>query len=222
MTLRANHWFRIFYPMSANRTKYLKGECQHCQGHIEFAAEATGLTTDCPHCGQATELMIPVPEIEPTLPRKTIIWTLVAVLVLALGLGGALVALKRARRMVEKQASEKHSTANVVPNASSISMPAHDVASEADFRGGDLKIDKGAGNGLIYASGTLVNLKSEVRFGVRVELELRDQAGQKVGTASDYVDSIESKARWGFHALVLDSRAKTATTVKISAVKEQK
>ena len=39
-----------------NRTKHLKGHCQSCGGHIEFAAEAAGMSVDCPHCGEQATL----------------------------------------------------------------------------------------------------------------------------------------------------------------------
>src|SRR2546423_130538 len=86
-----------------NRTKYLKGECQHCGGRLEISAGTNGMTGDCPHRGKPTELLLQAPKLEPTLPRKTIVWTLVAVLVLALGLAASLVAVKRAKRLVARQ-----------------------------------------------------------------------------------------------------------------------
>src|SRR5438270_3407764 len=96
-----------------NRTKYLKGECQSCGGRVEFPAETTGMTADCPHCGKPTELLLEAPKLEPTLPRKTIVWTLIAVLVSLLGLAAALMAVKRAKRLVAKQkaTSEQAATA---------------------------------------------------------------------------------------------------------------
>ncbi len=76
------------------RMKHLKGHCQACGGHIEFPAEGIGTTAECPHCSQATELLLAAPPEEPTIPRRTIIWTGVTVLLLLLGLGGAILALK--------------------------------------------------------------------------------------------------------------------------------
>jgi len=85
------------------RTKHLKGQCQACGGHIEFPAEAVGTSIDCPHCGKSTELMLVLPPQEPTIPRSTIVWTLVTILLLLAGLGGALIALKRAERKAAAQ-----------------------------------------------------------------------------------------------------------------------
>jgi len=85
------------------RTKRLKGECQLCGGHLEFPAEAVGTSIDCPHCGKSTELMLALPPAEPTIPRSTIVWTLITILLLLAGLGGALIALKRAERKAAAQ-----------------------------------------------------------------------------------------------------------------------
>src|ERR1051326_883508 len=82
------------------QTKYLKGECQHCHGHLEFPAESTGLTIDCPHCREKTELLLALPKEEPVIPRATIVYTLIAVVILVAGLAGAMIALKMAQRKV--------------------------------------------------------------------------------------------------------------------------
>ena len=80
--------------------KFLKGECQHCGGHIEFPAEAVGTTTDCPHCGKTTDLLLAVPKIESSVPTKAIVYTVIAIVILVGGLIGAQIALKRAKRLV--------------------------------------------------------------------------------------------------------------------------
>src|SRR5437764_5048245 len=80
-----------------NKTKFLKGACEHCGGHLEFLAEHIGMVIDCPHCGKETELALLPPPEEPTVPRRALVWTAIAVVVLGLGLGGAMLALKRAQ-----------------------------------------------------------------------------------------------------------------------------
>src|SRR5689334_18707423 len=99
------------------QTKYLKGECAHCGGRIEFPADAAGMTTDCPHCGKPTELLLAQPKDQSTIPPQVIIWTVIAVLVLAAGFGAALYALKRAQRWAarQKQAMAVSQTTNAPP-----------------------------------------------------------------------------------------------------------
>lgn len=84
-----------------NRTKNLQGSCTECGGTLTFPAEQIGTTSRCPLCGKETELHLDVPEDAPTIPRRTLIWTGVAILVLITGLFGAYLALKRSQRLVD-------------------------------------------------------------------------------------------------------------------------
>ena len=86
-------------------TKNILGECQHCGGQFEFPAEQAGLMGNCPHCGQPTELLLATPpEAESPGARKATVFIIIAVVILAGGLIGATLALKRAQRLVTKPA----------------------------------------------------------------------------------------------------------------------
>ena len=77
---------------------------------------------------------------------------------------------------------------------------------------------KGAkGSRLVYVTGVLKNDSDHQRFGVRVELDLLDATGAKVGTATDYRQSLDPRATWQFRAIVTDRRA---TAAKLAGVKE--
>lgn len=205
-----------------NRTKYLKGACQHCDGHIEFPAEQIGLVVPCPHCQQETELTLLAPPDEPALPRRVWIWTGIAVVILVLGFAGALAALKRAQHWAEGQkrqaaaqsAAVSHEQANPQPAPESVdtnSTPRDGLTASA------VTLEKTPGSSLVYAMGTISNPSNRERFGVKIELELSDSSGQKLGTASDYRQVIQPGAQWQFKALVLDSKA---AAVKIIAIHE--
>lgn len=90
----------------------------------------------------------------------------------------------------------------------------------ADLRAGDsvsVEEPKGAkGSRLVYATGTVKNESDLLRYGVRVELDLLDAAGAKVGTATDYTASMEPRATWRFRALVVERRATSAKLAKIT------
>ena len=50
-------------------TAYLKTECPHCKGHIEYPSELAGQSVKCPHCKQTTTLSTSTPPpIPPPLP----------------------------------------------------------------------------------------------------------------------------------------------------------
>src|SRR6185369_4311221 len=90
-------------PCQKMTSKYLKGECQQCGGHVEFPAEAAGTSIECPHCGKATDLLLAVPKSEPSVPTKAIVYTVIAIVILVGGLIGTQIALKRAKRLVAQK-----------------------------------------------------------------------------------------------------------------------
>ncbi len=95
------------FDSAMRKTRHIEGECQHCHGRLEFPVESIGLAFPCPHCGNGTELRLPKMPEEPTLPRRAIIWSLVATFILALGLIGSIIALNQAEKWAhEKQKAE--------------------------------------------------------------------------------------------------------------------
>ena len=84
-------------------TKFLQGPCGHCGAMIKYQAEMIATMTRCPHCGEQTELTLAAPPQEPAVSRKAIVWTLTAILLLAVGLAGSLVALKLAQHRLQQQ-----------------------------------------------------------------------------------------------------------------------
>ncbi len=195
-------------------TKYLKGECTHCGGRIEFSVDAIGTTVDCPHCGKATELTLATPPEESSEPRKAIVWTVVAVLILGLGLAGAMAALKRAQRLATARQKERVVAMAPATNASPQSSTG-EAASQKEFQISAISFEKTPGTSLVHAVGTVNNLAARQRFGVKVELDLFDTAGHKIGIATDYQQVIEPRAQWRFNAPVIDSKAVSAALASI-------
>jgi len=83
-------------------SKNLRGPCTQCGRSIVYPAEQIGTTISCPHCGKLTELQLEKPPEEPVVPRRVIWWTIVAVLILLLGIAGLFYALKRSQSWVEQ------------------------------------------------------------------------------------------------------------------------
>jgi len=95
------------------RTKKLPGTCKQCGGSFEFTAELIGTMAVCPRCGQPTELILATPPVEPEIPRRIVVWSILAVVILVFGLAAALFALKRA----ENWAQHKKAKAAPATNA---------------------------------------------------------------------------------------------------------
>ena len=195
-------------------TKYLKGECQQCREHIEFPAEAVGTTTECPHCGQTTELLLALPPTESLLPTKAIVYTIIAIVILVGGLIGTQIALNRTKLLVEQQ---NVATSGVPPKPATPAAP-RDSNLTNGFRVSTIKLEKMPGTSVVQVVGTVRNESNRRRFGVRVQLNLFDSAGARVGGATDYCPQVlEPKTEWGFAATVLTS---SATSAKLASITE--
>lgn len=203
--------------------KHLRGECQHCGGHFEFPAESIGLQAPCPHCGQQTELLLERPPEEPSLPRRVIVWTVAAIIVLGLGLVGAVLALKRAERLAEKQKRERVGQPAVTAGTDGVPVEVlgqTPAPSETDeFRVSKISLENAPGTSLVYAVGTVRNNANKQRFGVKLELDLLDAGGQKVGAAKDYQAVLEPGAEWRFKALVVEPKG--VVSAKVASLKEE-
>jgi hypothetical protein len=198
-----------------NKTKFLKGHCHACGGRIEFPADAIGMQADCPHCGTATELMLAPPPEQPSVPRKTVVWTGVTILVLLMALAAVIVALKRAEK---RAASERQAAAKIATADQTDAPSATASAGAADFQVSEIKLLKTTGTSVAYATGTVTNGLSRQRFGVRIYVDLFDGSGNKIGQATDYQQVIEPNGQWTFKALAVDSKA---TSARLSSVTEQ-
>jgi hypothetical protein len=201
------------------RTKLLKTPCLQCGGPIEFRAELIGTTIPCPHCALHTELRLGGPAPESPLPRRAILWTGIATLILVLGLLGSLIALKRAQTWAARQKSPAASPHRAADSTSPGDGPSAETGPLAKngFQASEITLEQTVGSSLIYAVGTLTNATRRQRFGVKLELDLLDDAGQKLGTAKDYVANLESGGTWHFRALVVEPNAVSA---KIAALAE--
>jgi hypothetical protein len=86
------------------------------------------------------------------------------------------------------------------------------------LRVGDVTLERAKKSTVVYAVGTIKNESGQQRFGLKVELDLLDPTGQKVGSATDYLAILEPGQEWHFKALVLEGKAVTA---RLSAIKEE-
>lgn len=177
---------------------FVKGECRHCAGHLEFPADAAGETIACPHCGQPTELVATVLLNKINGFRRT--WLVAAVVgLLLLGVFAALFLLKK--RTVPAAAANVPA---VIQNKLSDGERTNDFAIAA------IKLEKTPGNSLVYVTGKIKNLSDHRRFGVKVEFGLFDTNGNPVGKATDYQPVLEPRGDWHCKALVMYSKAGSA------------
>lgn len=192
--------------------KSLHCTCSHCRGGIEFPVDRVGTSIACPHCGKSTELLLVTPEIEPALPRRLMVWTVLAVVVLGLGLAGSLVALKRAQNL----AAKKRLT---LPAASSTPSPAPAggfLVVTNDFYISAIMVQRQPRGTMLQAVGVVSNGLARPRQAVRLELELLDAAGRRCGSSMDSSARIDARGLWEFRAPVLVTNASTARLASIT------
>ena len=93
-------------------------------------------------------------------------------------------------------------------------FPATKVVEETTTNGfalSTLQLEKTPGSSLIYVTGTIRNLNDRQRFGVKAEFRLLATNGAAAGQASDYAPTLEKNGVWKFKALVMESKAASAT-----------
>jgi len=90
--------------------------------------------------------------------------------------------------------------------------------SASDLKVSEVQLEKTKGSSLVYAVGTVKNESDYQRFGVRIELDLFNQNGAKLGTSKDYIAILEPRREWQFRALIPDPKAVSA---KVATLKEE-
>ncbi len=197
-----------------SNNNFVKGECRHCAGHLEYPVEAAGQTVACPHCGQPTELAAPVLSNKSNRPSR--IWPVIIVVVclVAAGLAGAFLYLQKNHRPGDSGEKPLPPTPSNMP-AVLMNPPVAPPKPQAqettnDFAIMPFKLEKTPASSLFYVTGSIQTLSDHQRFGVKVEFGLFDANDSAVGSATDYQSVIETHGEWRFKAMVMASKAVSA------------
>jgi len=86
-----------------------------------------------------------------------------------------------------------------------------------DLRVGKFTLEKRRGSDLIIAVGDIQNDSDNVHTGLRADLDLLDQYGVKIGTASDYFSELGPHENWHF---LVNITKTNAFTVRFVSIKE--
>lgn len=221
MVSRPRRW-----ALRMSQASFLKCSCAHCGGHIEFPVEGAGLSISCPHCAQNTELTVELPAAASAPRKSSSKWILAGIIILVAGLAGGAGALVMAQRLAAKSKPRQNeprqgfnAKSDTPARAGAPATPHRGDNSPFDgFSASEVKIESKAGSTLVYAVGTVKNETDKPRFGVTVELGLFDAAGQRLGGARDYKDSMEPRSEWSFRALLVQKHVAAA---RVSAIREQ-
>jgi hypothetical protein len=84
------------------------------------------------------------------------------------------------------------------------------------LEGGPVTLEKAGEGNLVYAVGKLRNTSDQQKFGVKVRVDLFDDKGDKLGSATDYAASIDPGKEWEFRAMVVDRGAVKAELKEVT------
>ena len=147
---------------------------------------------------------------------------MIGLCVLLSGMIASFVVLRMVKQLALKNRSGKSGAlaAKSTNNLAKTGSPPVSTASIStnDFNVAGITLEKAKESNFVYVIGSVKNETDRQRFGVRVDLDLFDQAGVKVGRSSDYRQTLGPKADWHFKALVLQSNAASAT---LASIKEE-
>ncbi len=202
---------------------FVKGECRHCAGHLEFPADAIGQTVPCPHCHQLTELAAAGPPNQARGSGRIWLGISLAVCFAAAGLAAAFFWRQKA---VQNDVSGPKPVPATQTNTLAGSTNAL-VASPGgliqvltnDFGILPFKLEKTPGSSLVYVTGTVRNLSNRQRFGVKIEFGLLGADDRPIGSATDYQAVLDPRADWRFRAMVMESKTISA---RFNSISEEK
>lgn len=212
---------------------YLKGSCEKCGANIEFPEEGLGQSIPCPHCGENTNLssadvlLVQSPQAN-SKKRPPIFLIALGCLALVAALTVGLIAARKSARSspAEKTVSDirdEETASEKTPAKKKPARRAKKSSVAVDFQANGLQavnviLEKSENSRLIYAVGTIRNQSDRQRFGIKVELDLFDAQGAKLGATTDYVPVIEPRKETNFRALVTEAKA---ASVKVTSISEE-
>jgi hypothetical protein len=85
-----------------------------------------------------------------------------------------------------------------------------------DLKVGEVKLEKTAGNSLVYAVGTVTNASGWQRFNVKVQLDLISLKGRIIGKTQDQKMILEPRQVWHFRALIPNPDAVAAKVASVT------
>src|SRR5215203_4274522 len=130
--------------------KYLKCACQHCRANIEYPADAAGMTVECPHCHEQTDLIVEIPGSTTEGARRGwLVWAIVTLLALG-GLGAIAPALLKRIAPKARQTTAVSTATSARPMASK----AGNLVTN-DFQVSPVRIERVTNSTLVYAAGTV-------------------------------------------------------------------
>jgi hypothetical protein len=221
---------------------HLKCACGNCGEIIKYLPGAAGQTVECPKCKQRSQLPVLSPAEPLDIPRGSLpkcpdcgapldphditcaacdrrrakfalLWGLGSALaLLAVGFV-ALAALNQPLHTKPPPAPPKPPATTIL--AQPVPPPPKSLN---DLRVGKFYLQQQRGSPLILAVGEVLNVSQNLHYHVRVNLDLFDAKGTRIGAVTDVNNLIRPGDRWRVLAKVADSRA---VAVRLAGIREE-
>jgi hypothetical protein len=172
-----------------------------------------GMKIDCPHCHFATLLPAAAPAAPAVAPRRS---PLPQVLAIVIVLGAAGYGLWHSRAQPPPPAPLPPQPVLRPTVTASNAATALVVNQWHGMEAGSVTLEKATQGNLVYAVGKVHNTTAQQKFGVKVQVDLFDGQGVKIGSANDYAASLDAGKDWHFRALVVDHGAVKARIADIT------
>ena len=227
-------------------TTFFKCSCGHCGRIIEYLAGDAGKIVECPQCKEKSRLPEPekllMVEIQgPPLPvtkncpvcgaemkfldkdclscatmrKKKLrqVWGLVSAIVVVLIFVVWLYIRHSKPIGTEAGAIPMKSDPVMLPQP-----PTRMPKSINDLKPGRFSLEQRKGSDVVMAVGDIANVSENVHHGLRVDVDVLDATGAKLGTITDYATELGARQTWHIVDQVTNSKA---MSVKIASIKEE-
>jgi len=196
----------------------LKCTCAHCGHSIEYTIEEAGKTLECPNCKEKSLLpLAETPNQRPASKPGQTPSNSKPVNRVGIGIAGVLII---GTMVLLPQLLHRHETpANVETPPAVLPQPPRTKMPKSlnDLKIGSFTLQR-RDNDLWFVVGDIANVSDTLHRGIKVELELRDAQGLKVGSLDAFINELVPHGMWHVLARTSDPRA---ASVRVAGIKEE-
>ena len=210
-------------------------QCARCGEKSQLPAESKDLelrplapldekpAKKCPFCGfrmlpEEEEGSWCAEELRKTRRRKYLVASVGGVTAIATIAVGWSLWMRHAKHRAETLNGPALTPAAAFSKAPLVQPPTHPAKSIGNLKIGKFFLETDQkGKGPAVATGKILNDSDNMHFGVKVDLDVLDAAGAKIGSVSDMITQLGPRDNWNFIAAVTNANA---ASVRFAAIKE--
>ncbi|HZQ47803.1 MAG TPA: FxLYD domain-containing protein [Verrucomicrobiae bacterium] len=187
-------------------------------GMLEIQGPSLPATKNCPVCGMEMKFLAAdcfnCQSLQKQKLRRILSFAVASVAVLAL-LGVFWLVMRRSKPVESVTRTETNSVkmGTMILAQPQVKQP----KSINDLKPGRFSLEQKRGSDTVMAVGDIQNASENLHLGLKVDVDLLDASGAKIGTVTDYSAQLGPRQTWHFVALVTNPKV---TSVKFATIKE--